>query len=151
MELSPKKINWFLLFKLPSAWISGVRVKSIDKSKATVVVKHKWINQNPFKSLYFAVQNMAAELSTGALVMQAIKSQDSPISMLVIEAHSKFFKKATGLITFECSQGKKVIDAVNDSLANKASQEIVLPVKAFNSDGVLVSEFTFKWSVKPKL
>ena len=34
-------------------------------------VKHRWINQNPFNSMYFAVQAMAAELSTGALVMIA--------------------------------------------------------------------------------
>jgi len=36
-------------------------------------VKHRWLNQNPFNSMYFAVQAMAAELTTGALVMYQIK------------------------------------------------------------------------------
>ena len=35
------------------------------KQKAIVTVRHKWFNQNPFKSMFWAVQGMAAELSTG--------------------------------------------------------------------------------------
>ena len=43
----------------------GVRTKYIDNSKCIVVVKHRWINQNPFDSMFWAVQGMAAELATG--------------------------------------------------------------------------------------
>ena len=73
MELTTRKINVFLLFKLPSAFICGVRAKQLEATKCVVSVKHRWINQNPFNSMYFAVQAMAAELSTGALVMYQIK------------------------------------------------------------------------------
>ena len=73
MEFTPSKLNAFLLFKLPSAFFCGVRTKEINESNCVVSVKHRWINQNPFKSMYFAVQAMAAELSTGALVMLHIK------------------------------------------------------------------------------
>ena len=73
MEFTPLKLNIFLFFKLPSAFWSGVRVKSISKEQCIVTVKHRWFNQNPFKSMYFAVQAMAAELTTGALVMMQIK------------------------------------------------------------------------------
>jgi hypothetical protein len=73
MKILPSKLNTFLMLKLPSAWISGVRVKKISKSECEVGVKHRWINQNPFNSMYFAVQAMAAEMSTGALVMLHIK------------------------------------------------------------------------------
>ncbi len=150
MILKPHKVNWFLLFKLPSAWFCGVRLKSISASKSQVTVKHKWINQNPFRSLYFAVQNMAAELSTGVLVMQAIQSQNKKISMLVIEAHSEFFKKATGRIRFECLEGQKVNEMVSASLKENSSKEMTLFVKAFNENNDMVSQFNFKWSVKPK-
>lgn len=149
--LTPSKINFFLLFKLPSAWFCGVRLKYIDHSKAVVRVKHRWINQNPFKSLYFAVQQMAAELSTGVLVMQAIKRHNVPISMLVIEAQSQFHKKATGQINFECHFGQQVIEAVNRSIKENSPQVIDIPVCAYNSAGIKVSEFSFKWSIKPKL
>ena len=60
MAFTPSKLNSFLFLKLPSAFICGVRVKKISADKCIVTVKHKWINQNPFKSMYFAVQAMAA-------------------------------------------------------------------------------------------
>jgi len=93
---------------------------------------------------------MAAELSTGALVMQAIKDQNVPISMLVIEAQSQFHKKATGHINFECHFGQQVIDVVNRSVKDNSPLIIDIPVSAYNSEGIKVSEFSFKWSVKPK-
>ncbi len=149
-KLKASKVNWFLLFKLPSAWFCGVRLKFISPSKSQVTVKHKWINQNPFKSLYFAVQNMAAELSTGVLVMQAIQSQNKKVSMLVIQAQSEFFKKATGRIRFECLEGEMINQAVHKSIEEDNSQVIEVPVKAYNANDELVSQFSFTWSVKPK-
>jgi hypothetical protein len=56
---------------LPSAFIVGVAC--VDEKQCVVSVKHRWINQNPFNSMYFAVQAMAAELATGALVMFQIQ------------------------------------------------------------------------------
>ena len=73
MKISVSNLNKFLFFKLPSAFLCGIRVKQIDENKCVVTVKHRWINQNPFNSMYFAVQAMAAELSTGALVMLEIQ------------------------------------------------------------------------------
>ena len=83
MEISPSKLNAFLFFKLPSAFWCGVRAKVITPDKCVATVTHKWFNQNPFKSMYFAVQAMAAELTTGALVMYQIKKSEKKISMLV--------------------------------------------------------------------
>src|SRR5690606_41534093 len=85
MKITPKKLNQFLFFKLPSAFWCGVRVLSINESVCCVTVRHKWINQNPFRSMYFAVQAMAAELCTGALVMTAIQESGRKISMLVAQ------------------------------------------------------------------
>lgn len=150
MVLKPSRVNLFLMLKLPSAWFCGVRLSRIDLLSSQVTVKHRWINQNPFKSLYFAVQNMAAELSTGILLMQAIQSQNQKVSMLVIEAQSQFFKKATGRIRFECQDGQKVNDIVEQSLKTNTSQHMILFVNAFNQNNEKVSQFSFKWSIKPK-
>ena len=100
MKITPTKLNTFLLFKLPSAYLTGVRTKSITDSTCVVSVKHRWINQNPFKSMFWAVQGMAAELSTGALVMKKIKESGKNISMLVANNNATFTKKATGTIIF---------------------------------------------------
>jgi hypothetical protein len=53
---------------LPAAFICGVQVKKLRRKSLYRKVKHRWINQNPFNSMYFAVQAMGAELA-GALVM----------------------------------------------------------------------------------
>ena len=150
MGLSPKKINAFLFFKLPSAYWSGVRVTDINEIKCKVSVKHKWINQNPFNSMYFAVQAMAAELTTGALVMAEIQKSKRKISMLVGSNRAVFSKKATGRITFVCEEGQKVTQAIAQTIA--AGEGISITLKSIGTDesGNLVSEMEFDWSIKLK-
>ena len=92
MALTPSKINMFTFMNLPSAWWCGVRLKYIDDKKAMTTVKLKWMNQNPFKSMFWAVQGMAAELSTGALVMNEIQKSGKKVSMLVANNKATFTK-----------------------------------------------------------
>lgn len=150
MPLSPKQINIFTLFKLPSVFFTGVRVKSITEKSCTVRVKHRWINQNPFKSIFWAVQGMAAELATGALVMSCIKESDQKISMLVANNKASFFKKATGRITFRCEDGLKIKEAIAQTIATGEGQTCWMKAEGVNKDGIVVSIFEFEWTVKVK-
>lgn len=150
MKMTSRNINLFLLFKLPAAFFSGVRVMYIDSKMCEVTVKHKWINQNPFKSMYFAVQAMAAELSTGALVMNQIGKQNSKISMLVASNKAVFFKKATGLIKFSCIEGDLVEVAIQKAINSNEGQTFWLRSVGTNQEGEKVSEMDFEWTVKVK-
>ena len=60
---------------------------------AEVSVRHRWVNQNPFGSIFWAIQGMAAELSTAIFVMREIKKTGHPVSMLVINNKATFKKK----------------------------------------------------------
>ncbi len=151
MKISVSSLNKFLLFKLPSAFICGVRVKEIDENKCVVTVKHRWINQNPFNSMYFAVQAMAAELSTGALVMLEIQKTNKKISMLVANNKSNFTKKATGIITFVCTDGNKAKQAIQEAIATGEGQTFWMKSIGTNEKGEQVSEMDFEWSVRTKL
>ena len=150
MKITPQKINRFMLLKLPLAYFGGVRVQSLDDEKAIVTIKHRWINQNPFKSLFWAAQGMAAEMSTGVLVIQAIEDSGKKISMLVTHQESRFFKKATGRINFSCSDGKRVEQAILEAIRTNEGQVIHLTSTGTNEEGIVVSEFTFEWSLKVK-
>ncbi|MFV8226082.1 DUF4442 domain-containing protein [Christiangramia aquimixticola] len=150
MKLSPKKLNSFLMFKLPSAWLSGVRVKHLDQTECQVKVKHSWINQNPFNSMYFAVQAMAAELSTGALVMSKIQQSNKKVSMLVAQNKSVFSKKATGKISFTCYDGNVVNEALTRAIATGEGQTFWMKSIGINEKGEDVSTFEFEWSIKLK-
>ncbi|MCH4822819.1 DUF4442 domain-containing protein [Gramella lutea] len=150
MKLSPSKLNSFLMFKLPSAWLCGVRVRHIDQTECEVGVRHRWINQNPFNSMYFAVQAMAAELSTGALVMSKIQESNKKVSMLVAQNKASFTKKATGKIKFTCYDGNKVNEALEKTIETGEGQTFWMKSVGINEDGIEVSVFEFEWTVKLK-
>ena len=63
-----RNFNRFLFLKLPSAFLCGVRLRSLNKERAVVTVTLNFLNKNPFKSMFWAVQGMAAELATGAII-----------------------------------------------------------------------------------
>lgn len=150
MKISASKLNTYLMFKLPSAYLCGVRTKYIDKNKCIVTVKHRWINQNPFNSMFWAVQGMAAELTTGALVMSKIMQSGKKISMLVAQNSGTFTKKATGRITFECIEGDLVDKAIENAIKTGEGQMVTLTSIGKNSEGVEVSTFKFEWTLKVK-
>ena len=143
-------INYFLFFKLPSAYWSGVRVKSINNNECVVSVKLNWFNKNPFKSIFWAVQGMAAELSTGMLVSKQINDRKINVSMLVISSSSNFYKKAVGRIKFNCIQGNE-LKIIFDKLDEKnPTNKITMFSRGIDEEGDVVSDFKFEWSFKRK-
>lgn len=151
MKYTPSKINAFLFFKLPSAFLTGVRVKAISETEATVIVKYKWINQNPFKSMFWAVQGMASELSTGILVMKAIYDSNTKISMLVTNMNAVFTKKATGKVRFECNDGILIKEAIKKAIETGVGQTVIVTSEGVNEEGISVSKFKYEWSLKAKM
>lgn len=150
MEVTVKKMNRFLMFKLPSAFLCGVRLKDLTNDKAVVTVTHKWINQNPFKSMYFAVQSMAAELSTGALVIKRIQECGSPISMLVTNHQGRFTKKAVGKIRFVCEDGNLINEVIEQAIKINEGQTVIMKSVGIDESGEQVSVYEFEWSLKLK-
>ena len=150
MPIKPSQINIFTMFKLPSAYFTGVRLKSISETTCITTVKHRWINQNPFKSIFWAVQGMAAELSTGALVMSYIRESNQPISMLVANNKGNFTKKAKGRITFTCNDGDLVKETIHKAIVTGEGQACWMESQGVDNTGAIVSTFEFEWSVKLK-
>ncbi|CDF79735.1 conserved hypothetical protein [Formosa agariphila KMM 3901] len=150
MKISPSKLNSFLMLKLPSAYLCGVRTKSLNESECVVTVKYSWINQNPFKSMFWAVQGMAAELSTGALMMQKIRNSGKKVSMLVLSNSANFTKKATGRIRFLCVDGHVIDVALSKAIETGEGQTVWMTSIGTNEDGVEVSTFKFQWTIKVK-
>lgn len=150
MKITPGKINSFMFFKLPLAWIGGVRVKEITDTSCIVKIKHRWMNQNPFKSMFWAAQGMAAEMSTGVLVIQKIQESGKKVSMLVTHQQGSFTKKATGLIRFECHDGELIQHAIEASSKTGEGQVVKMKSTGYNKEGDSVSNFEFEWSLKVK-
>lgn len=150
MNITPRKLNAFTIFKLPSAYFCGVRTQYIDMNKCVVTVKHRWINKNPFNSMFWAVQGMAAEFSTGALMITKIKESGKRVSMLVTSNTSTFSKKATGRIMFTCNDGPLIDEALQKTIETGEGQTVSMKSIGVNEEGVEVSTFVFEWSIKVK-
>lgn len=148
MKVTPSKINSFILFKLPSCYFTGVRVKTIDASHCVTSVKHRWINQNPFHSIFWAVQGMAAELATGALVMSCIEESGAKISMLVASNNARFDKKAKGRISFTCNDGVLIKETITAAIKSGEGQTCWMKSIGEDTQGNVVSEFNFEWTLK---
>jgi hypothetical protein len=149
MKYTPNKINKWMLFKLPAAWLTGVRVSLISETKCEVKVRFKWINQNPYRSMFWAVQGMAAELTTGMLLTKSIQESNTNISMLLVGNKSNFYKKAVGKIKFICDQGETAKELINLTKKN-ITHKAWLKAKGFDETGDIVSEFDFEWSCKKR-
>ncbi|PLB18461.1 MAG: hypothetical protein TRG1_2741 [Flavobacteriaceae bacterium FS1-H7996/R] len=98
--------------------------------------------------MFWAVQGMAAEFSTGALMMAKIKESGKQVSMLVTSNSATFSKKATGKITFTCNDGSLIDEALQKTIETGEGQTVRMKSVGINEEGVEVSAFVFEWSVK---
>lgn len=140
----------YLLKSLPLAFIAGIKVEILNDECAITKVKYKWLTQNPFRSMYFACLAMAAEMSTGLLLIAEIYQSKPAISMLIISNQASYHKKAVGKIKFVCEDGKYVAEMVEK--AKQTGESYVLETRSIglNETGEKVAEFTFSWSIKAK-
>ncbi len=147
---SALKFRLYLLFNLPMGWLAGMKIIDLTENHCITSVPFKWINKNPFKSVYFAVQSMAAELSTATACMVAIQGHQPSIALIIVDMKGQFYKKATGKVFFTCLHQGQTYDTVAQALTSKKAQTLSLKTVGKMSDGTLVSEFTFTWSFKQR-
>jgi hypothetical protein len=151
--LNPVLQRLFLLTKLPSAFFMGIRIQAVDMNQASVTVPYRWSSQNPFKSIYFAAQAAAAEMSTGVLAMQAIQGRGK-ISMLVVDIKGVYGKKAISKATFVCKDGPKLIQAIEEVILTGESRTVTMESigTQVGQNGALeeISRFELTWSFKAK-
>ena len=148
LVLSPVKFRLFLLARLPMAYIAGLRVTALSEEHATVRVPYKYLNKNPFQSIYFACLSMAAELSTGVLCMMQVYKVVPAISMLVVHMEADFIKKAVGNIAFTCHDGEVIAEAVEKTKTTGEGVTVIAISIGVDESGDLVATFRYTWSLK---
>ena len=148
--LNPFLMRAFMLAKMPLGLAAGLRLESIDVERCETSVPYGWRSTNPFRSIYFAAQSMAAELSTGALAKLAVELAPAPVAMLITRLEADFTKKATARVTFSCEQGDEIFAAV--SRAVETGEPAIARVETVGrmADGTEVSRFVFTWSFKKR-
>ncbi|NOY51701.1 MAG: DUF4442 domain-containing protein [Chlorobi bacterium] len=147
---SPLKMKLFMLTHLPMGFIAGLKIIKLDNEGSEISVPYKFVNKNPFKSMYFAVQAMAAELSSGIIALAEVSRASVPVSMLVLDMKASFQKKARSKIRFQCSDAPKIKAAIEKSILTGEGQVVDVSTKGVDKEGDIVAEFGFTWTFKPK-
>ena len=152
--LNPLTFSLYFFLNVPTVWFSGMKLSEFSKTKCVSYLPFKWYyrwqNMNPFKSMYFAVQCMGAEISTASLVALAISGTQPSIAFIVTSMSSKYFKKATGNVSFTCDDGEAVFNAVQKAKSISDGVDVKIKTTGTLDDGTIVSEFYFTWSLKQR-
>jgi hypothetical protein len=147
---SPIRFGFFLATKLPAAFFVGLRLNEIDEEKCSIGVRHSWFSKNPFKSMYFAAEAMAAEMSSGLLAFGHIYNQPAKVSMLVVKMVAEYHKKGTGKLKFICEDGIAIKNAIASTIATGEGITLICKSVGVNESGEAIATFHFTWSFKAK-
>jgi hypothetical protein len=137
-----------ILFQAPLDFFTGMRVRELNEEWCKVSVPYRWLNKNPFKSTFWAVLGMAAELSTGALVMMYTYKLEPSVAIIVGDCSGEFIAKAKDLTTFVCNDGKLIAETVIKAIKTGEPQEVLCKAIGYSKAGEEVARFTFTWKMK---
>ncbi len=131
-------------------FLTGMRIKKLDEEQCVVSVPFKWINKNPFKSTFWAVLGMAGEMSTGALILQYTYKYKPSFSTLLLKCEANFNKKAVGITSFICNDGKMVKEKLKEAIETKKPVVIKTSTQGIDENSNVICQFNFTWSVKAR-
>jgi len=138
----------YLWARLPLAACAGLSLRRLDDTGCTVALPGGWRTQNPFRSMYFAAQAMAAEMSTGAPAMMLAEGASASVSMLVREVRGVFTRRIQGEAEFTFEDLAGMRETVDRAVATGESESFVARSVGRNRDGGAASEFEITWSFK---
>ena len=140
----------YLFWNLPMGFLSGMKIKKLNEEQCIVSVPFKWLNKNPFKSTFWAVLGMAGEMSTAALILQYTYKQKPSFSTLPLKCEADFNKKAIGVTSFICNDGKMVKEKLRQAIETKKPIVIKASTQGIDKNSNIICEFKFTWSVKAR-
>jgi hypothetical protein len=144
------QLRLWMVTKLPMGLLSGMYVESLDENSCEVVLRDRWWIRNPFRSVFWAVMGMAAELSTGALVYAYVSGSD--VKFILVGMEAKFFKKTKGKSYYFCNAGLDVLRSIELLVNTNDPSFVILPVIAKDEAEQVLATFTFQWQLmKPNI
>lgn len=140
----------YTLFKMPLAFLAGLRVRFVDTERCETTVPYGWRSQNPFGSTYFAAHTMAAELATGTLAMLIVRLAPERVGMLIVGLDARFQHQAKSTTTFRCEDGPKLAAAVREAVETGEQVRTEVETVGRLADGTEVARIKFYWSFKTR-
>ena len=133
----------FTVLSMPAGAFVGLRLVRADADVCVTSIPGGWRSQNPFKTMYWAAQGMAAELATS-------RSTKRGIRMFVVGTEATFVKRAKGKIVFTCEDISAARAAIEETLATGEKIDLDMRAVGHDSNGDIVSEWVFKWNFRAR-
>ena len=140
----------FTFLSMPSAAFVGLRFVRADEEVCVTSIPGGWRSQNPFKTMYWAAQGMAAELATGVVPFAISRTTKRGIRMFVVGTEATFVKRAKGKIVFTCEDIAAARAAIEETLTTGEKIDLDMRAVGRDSDGDIVSEWVFKWNFRAR-
>ena len=146
--LNPWMFRAYLVGRLPLAAAAGLRLRRLDETGCDVWLPGGWRTRNPFASTYFASQDMAAEMSTGAPASVVVASAPASVAFILRGIRATFTKRIVGgsLFTFDDVAGLRA--AVDRAASCPEEQAYTGHSTGRTAEGEVAAEFDVTWSFK---
>lgn len=144
----PLSFRLFTRVAVPAARHAKVRFGHLNDESCSIEVPMLKRNRNPFRSMYFAVQSMAAEMSTALLAMYYMTERKESIAWIVTDLQADFPSKAISDVTFTCKDGLAISDTIEEAIRTKEARQVEAVAVGTLADGTVVSTFRITWSFK---
>ena len=132
------------------AFFAGLKIQKFESERAEVSVPFNWITRNPFKSMYFAVQSMAAEFSTAVLLVKSIETSGVDIALIIVSIKADFLKRSQTHAVFTCDSGALAQDSVEKAVNSGIPELVKLISIGRDLNNEVISEFQITWSLKKR-
>lgn len=136
--------------RMPLLAMIKPRVRLLNQERCEVELPFRFRNRNIFGSMYFAATLMAAEATTGGLVLFHDAVRLEKIRFIVRGIEADFVKPARSTVTFVCDQGEEVMAAMEEAVRTGESVERDLIVEGRRADGEVVARVQVRWYWKAK-
>ena len=134
--------------QMPLLAMAGPRVRRLDEEACEIELPFGWRTRNIFGTMYFGASLMAAEATTGGLVLYRDALEVAETSFIVTGVSADFVDKAESAVTFRCDQGAEVAAAFEEAKGSSERFERSYEVVGRREDGVETARVSVRWSFR---
>jgi len=134
------------------AWVSP-RVIRCDRSGTEIVVPLNFRTKNHLGSVYFGALAVGADVAGGLFVMNRIRKESLPVSLVFSDFQAKFLKRPTADVHFKTMPGDDLGAFLDEVLRSDQRMTKAVALQAFCptvDPHEIVGEFSIGLSLKKR-
>ncbi|SVA52088.1 uncharacterized protein METZ01_LOCUS104942 [marine metagenome] len=129
------------------------QIVDVSEKGVTLLIPLNRRTRNHVKSMYIGVMTVGVDLVTGFTAMLKIRESKRNVILIFKDMKANFLKRAEGDVHYICNEGKKIAQAVDQTLKTGERVNLLVPVTAtvpekFGDEPI--AEFTITLSLKEK-